>query len=85
MTNKPDLKIVNQENEKERAYKKRASSQKAFYSQARVNTVAVERLKEALKASVVVDEEGKIVLKWTDEMIEALISDIEDPGPVRRG
>lgn len=86
----PHLKVIDnareqksKEERKKEAYQKRASSQKAFYAQARINLIALERLKEALKTSVVIDEDGNIVVDWTDDLIEALISDIEDPGPRR--
>lgn len=83
--NNPHLKLIDDESKKQIAYKKRASSQKAFYSQARINSIAIDRLKEALRSSVVIDDEGKVVFRWSEEMIEALIADIDDPGPVRRG
>jgi len=85
MTDNPHLKLIDDANKKEIAYKKRATSQKVFYSQARINSIAIDRLKEALRSSVVIDENSKVVFKWSDEMIEALIADIEDPGPVRKG
>lgn len=82
--NNPHLKLIDEESKKQLAYKKRANSQKAFYSQARINSIAIDRLKEALRSSVVIDDEGKVVFKWSDEMIDALIADIEDPGPKRK-
>ncbi len=64
------------------AYKRRANSQKDFYAQARVNAEIVKVLKEALSRSVVLDENSTVLFEWTEELIESITADIEDPGTV---
>lgn len=91
MSDKPHLRVIDSarqqqelEEKKKNDYKKRGNSQKEFYKQARINEVALDRLKEALRSSVVIDPNtNEVLVRWTDEMIESLIADIEDPGPKR--
>ena len=90
MGDKPLLRLLDKAKEertkeeaKADAYKKRGKSQRDFYTQARCNVIIIDRLIEALKESVVLDDNGKIKLDWDIEYIEALISDVEDPGSVR--
>lgn len=91
MTDNPHLRIIDaakseqeKKETKKKAYQKRGSSQKDFYKQARINEVALERLKEALRSSVVINPDtNEVIVEWTDEMIDDLIVDVEDPGPKR--
>ncbi len=65
------------------AYKRRANSQKDFYARARINAEIVKVLKEALSRSVILNEDGTVLFKWSEELIESITADIEDPGAIR--
>lgn len=64
------------------AYKRRSNSQKSFYAQARINAEIVKVLKEALSRSVILNEDKTVLFKWSEELIDSLADDIEDPGTV---
>ncbi len=85
----PHLKIIDaarQRREEEElrgnAYKRRSNSQKSFYAQARINAEIVKVLKEALSRSAVLNDDGTVLFKWSEELIESLADDIKDPGTV---
>lgn len=69
---------------KEEAYKKRAKAKSDFYSKARINAKLVEKLKEALLTSAIVDENGEALIQWTEELIREIEDSIEDDGPVNK-
>jgi len=86
----PHLKIIDaarlrkQEEElRSNAYQRRAQKQKNFYAQARINAEIVKVLKEALSRSVVLDDNGTVLFKWSEELIESITADIEDPGTIQ--
>ena len=88
---KPVFKLIEKELDKRSAsekksdyYKNRSSKQKDFYAKSRINTIAIQRLKEALLTSAVLDEEGQVIVKWNEALVEALLDDIQDPGPRNR-
>lgn len=64
-------------------YKKRSNSQKDFYAKSRIAAIAMQRLKEALLSSVVMDENGEVLVKWDQALVEELLDDIKDPGSIR--
>lgn len=64
-------------------YKKRSSSQKDFYAKSRIAAIAMQRLKEALLSSVVMDDYGEVLVKWNEALVEELLDDIKDPGSIR--
>lgn len=72
------------EDAKAAAYIKRAKGKSDFYSRARINTKLVDKLKEALKLSAIVDENGEALMPWSDEMIQEIVDSIEDDGPVNK-
>jgi len=65
-------------------YAKRSTGQKDFYAKARISTVAIEVLIEALKSSVILDKDGEVIVEWNEALISELLDDIEDPGPRKR-
>ncbi|KKL86030.1 hypothetical protein LCGC14_1948830 [marine sediment metagenome] len=86
----PHLKIIDaarlrkqEEDLRDNDYKRRAQKQKNFYAQARVNAEIVKVLKEALSRSVILNEDGTVLFKWSEELIESITADIEDPGTVQ--
>lgn len=86
----PHLRIIDaarlrkQEEElRDNAYKRRANSQKDFYAQARINAEIVRVLKEALSRSVILNEDGTVLFEWSEDLIESITTDIEDPGTVK--
>ncbi len=86
----PHLKLIDaarqrkQEEElRNNAYKRRAQKQKSFYAQARINAEKVKVLKEALSRSVILNDDGTVLFKWSEELIESITADIEDPGTVQ--
>lgn len=86
----PHLKLIDaarlrkqQEEFRNNDYKRRAQKQKSFYAQARINAEIVKVLKEALSRSVILNEDETVLFEWTEELIEAITADIEDPGTVQ--
>lgn len=70
------------EHAKKEAYKKRAQSKSDFYSRARINAKLVDKLKEALLISAIIDENDGILMKWSDELIQEIEDSIIDDGPI---
>lgn len=88
---KPHLRLIQKvkdqrmaEQKKVDQYKKRSNTQKDFYANARIATVSIEYLKEALLTSVVLDENGEVIVEWTEELVDSLLNDVKDPGPRKR-
>ncbi len=88
---KPVFKLIKKELDKRSAserkadyYKKRSNKQKDFYANARIATVSIQVLKEALLSSVILDSEGKVLVDWSEALVEELLADIKDPGPRKR-
>ena len=63
---------------------KRAKGKSDFYSKARINAKLVEELKKALLISAVMDENGDAVMAWTDELIQEIVDNVDDDGPVNK-
>lgn len=87
----PVLKLVQKEVDKRSAserkadyYKKRSNKQKDFYANARIATVSIQVLTEALLSSVILDGEGEVIVEWSEALVEELLEDIKDPGPCKR-
>lgn len=87
----PVLRLVQKESDKRTAsekkadyYKDRSNKQKDFYANARIATVSIQVLKEALLSSVVLDDEGTVLVEWSEALVEELLEDIQDPGPKKR-
>jgi len=73
------------EEAKAEAYKKRAESKSNFYHEARINKQLVQKLKDALLISALVDDEtGEALMTWTNEMIQEIVDSIEDDGPINK-
>ncbi len=86
----PHLKVIDAERiraEEKRfrqsAYLRRATSQKDFYAEARMNIERLKLLREALLVSIVADDDGEAVIKWSPKLIQDMLDSVEDPGPIR--
>lgn len=83
MTDNKHLTIVNNKLNQKHKSKTRAKSYQDYHAKTRINKIAFDRLKEALFGSSIINENGEVILNWTEELIEELLSNIEDPGPIR--
>lgn len=89
--NQPHLRIIdavrdrkNKEELKAEANKKRSSTQKDFYTQSRINAIENSILKEALLGCTMTDDDGKVLIQWTEQLIKDLLKNIKDPGPIKK-
>lgn len=87
----PILRLVKQakdqrtaEEKKADYYKNRSNKQKSFYAKARISTVQINYLREALLTSVVIDNDGKVLIDWTEDIIDSILDSVKDPGPKKR-
>ena len=85
------LKLVDKEKnklssikQKAEDYKKRSNKLKNFHSKARISIVEIAVLKEALLSSVMLDEQGQVIVDWDEALVESLLEELVDPGPAKK-